>query len=157
VTPTHRLLADGSLVFPVGYDAAEIEALSAAEIADVDLNAARRIKLGQVSSAFSRQIMRGCSSPKGLVDCDDKACNRVANAIFMRDKLGVPAEDTENWTMHDGSKIEHDYAELVALGAAIATGFKAYFAQKQAIEQAIGAATSTADVAAIDINSGWPQ
>lgn len=107
---------------------------------------------------FATELAKGCESPKGRVDCDDKAVQRVTSAVVMADKLaelGLPDVD-ENWTMFDQSVVPHSRGELTALGLAIGAGFRACFSNKQTLENQLDAATTVAELNAVNLDSGWP-
>lgn len=130
------------------------------EIAPVLVEAwVRAAKLTDISTAFAREVGRGCVSPKGRVDCDDTAQGRIGNVIQLRERAasaGVSIPETVTWTMLDKSQVGHNDADLVALGLAIGFGFAAKFAHKQALEAAVEMAAAMDDLEAIDIEAGWP-
>jgi len=124
-----------------------------------EIEVARAAKLAAISDQFDAEVLKGCDSPKGWVDCDDKSQGRIANVIELRERAsaaGIVLDPTVGWTMYDNSVVPHDDAELVALGIAIGFGFAAKFARKQALDTATRAASSLSAVDAIVPTSGWP-
>lgn len=126
----------------------------------VPLAELRAQKLAAISSIFGREIAKGCASPKGRVDCDDTAQGRIGNVIQLRERAaaaGMTLPSTVTWTMLDKSQVDHDDADLVALGLAIGFGFAAKFAYKQSLEAAAEAAMTGAALDDVSIDSGWPS
>lgn len=123
------------------------------------LSHAITMKLAEVSAQFEREVLRGCASPKGWVDCDDKSHGRIGNLVDMRERAmarGAQVDPEEEWTMFDKSQILHNHEELIDLGLAIGLGFKAKFKRKQQLEAQIAAAVSVEDLNSIDVAAGWP-
>lgn len=123
------------------------------------LHELRADKLAAISAQFEREVVKGCASPKGRVDCDDKAQGRVSNVISLRERAaaaGIDLDATVMWTMFDQSQEPHSDAELIGLGIAIGFGFAAKFARKQALEAEALAAMDIDALAQVDPASGWP-
>lgn len=155
--PTH-MLADGSAVYPDGYDPADLSPLPEGYWEALDFATAKAAAFARVSASFYAVLAQGCASPKGWVDCDDKAQSRVTSAVsLMRETtdLGM-APPPVSWTMYDKAAMPHTLTELVMLGIAIGMRTQVLFAAKQQMEAVIGAATSVAELDAIDIEGGWP-
>jgi hypothetical protein len=123
----------------------------------VSLDTYRDIALARLSHLFIEKLSLGCSSPKGPVDCDDKAVARITATLSLYDHAAIPHSTTRLWTMLDKSKVAHDYYDRVSLCVAIATGFYGCFGVKQMFEDEITAAATRAEIDAIDINVGWPS
>jgi hypothetical protein len=125
-----------------------------------NLDAVKRTKLAAISTEFESQVATGCNSDLGRVDCDDKAQVRIANIIALRERAvaaSIPVDPTVRWTMWNGSQVDHDDAELQALGFAIGFGFAAKFQNKQALEQLVSDASDAGEIDAIDVTEGWPS
>lgn len=124
-----------------------------------DIEKAKVALLARISSSFYSVLAQGCASPKGWVDCDDKAQARVTSAVsLMREAAALQmAPETLSWTMFDKSAVPHTVTDLVALGIAIGFRTQALFGAKQALEGAVEAATSIDDLDAIDIAGAWPS
>lgn len=130
---------------------------SQAELRTVPLAEQQAARMIELSDRFAAEIAGGCDSPKGRVDCDDQAASRIANTLMFYQMAALDPASTTRWTMFDKSKVDHDFTELTALGVAIGTGFAQRFGVKQTIEDAISAATTPAELDAIDITAGWPS
>ena len=135
----------------------------AAESVVPDLSGPVAAALAWVSEEFARQVALGCDSPKGWVECDEKAQGRIERLIKLWEQLpipGTPSPETILFTMFDTTiKEPHSYDELVTLGITIGLNFLAKFSVKQGLETAINAAAATGSLAAIQaiITEGWPS
>jgi hypothetical protein len=65
--------------------------------------------------------------------------------------------DTFDWKIGPGVWVEITNAQLVVIASAVAAHVQACFSNERAIENKITAATSIAELTAIDINAGWPE
>jgi hypothetical protein len=123
-----------------------------------DIALAKATALDGISKRFYAVLGQGCASPKGWVDCDDKAQARITSAVSLMRELTTleQAPETLSWTMFDKSPEPHALADLVQLGIAIGMRTQALFGVKQALESAVEAATSVEGLDAIDIEGSWP-
>lgn len=123
-----------------------------------DITLAKAAALARISARFYTVLAQGCASPKGWVDCDDKAQARITSAVSLMREAGALqlAPETLSWTMFDKSAVAHTVTDLVALGIAIGMRTQALFGAKQVLEGAVEAAMSVADLDAIDIEGSWP-
>jgi hypothetical protein len=122
-----------------------------------DIALAKAAALERISARFYAALAQGCASPKGWVDCDDKAQARITSAVSLMRELTTlgQAPPALSWTMFDKSPEPHTLADLVQLGIAIGMRTQTLFGVKQELEGAVEAATSIEDLNAIDVEGSW--
>lgn len=125
-------------------------------ISIIDLANRKAERMAELSTIFDTHIAGGCTSPLGWVDCDDKARNRLGAIMDEYTYFGLSTATDTDITMYDQSVVTHTYAEIIDLGAAISTGWRAMWANKQSLQADILAATTVAGLDAIDLETGWP-
>ncbi|MBB6503221.1 hypothetical protein F4693_000170 [Sphingomonas endophytica] len=99
----------------------------------------------------------GCASPLGAVDTDQESRLKVSGAVQMA-MIAQAANQpfTVDWTMHDDSVVKHDAAAMIAMGLAVGRHIAACHAVALAKRAAIDAAVNAADIAAVEVDHGWP-
>ena len=101
---------------------------------------------------YRAQIL--CSFGGGQAASDDTAAARISAAIGALEDAGQTGP--VNWKFADGSWVPLSLSNLKLLRGAGVTHVQACFDMEAALAAEIGAATTTVDVNAIDIDSGWP-
>jgi len=61
-----------------------------------------------------------------------------------------------NWTMADNTTVAHSGSEMIALGLAVAAYMEEAHDNAAALRAALEAAETSAEIAAVDIDTGWP-
>jgi hypothetical protein len=61
-----------------------------------------------------------------------------------------------DWRMADDTIVTLDAAQMIAMGMAVAQHVAACQTKKNTLDAQIAAATTVADLDAIDVESGWP-
>lgn len=100
----------------------------------------------------------GCMTPLGVVDSDETAKLQISGGVQMAMlavQSGSPFEI--EWTMLDNSTVTHSAAQMIALGVAVGQHVVACRSVATALREAINAATTIEEIAAVDIESGWPS
>lgn len=90
----------------------------------------------------------------GTVAPADPALTAVTGAVVAAQI--VPSNGTTTWKLAPGQFRQWNTAQIVAYGIAIRTHVQACFDKEEALSEEINAATDADDLAAIDIETGWP-
>ncbi|WP_370169837.1 hypothetical protein [Sphingobium abikonense] len=163
--PTHRLKVDGSLVFPEGYAAADIEVLPAGYYDAIDLAAAEASLIARVDR--KREQMRSAVMTQGVGQSYAYA-QKAAEVRDYRNTLASVIAALTN--LQRTTRFPFAMAEVTATGDALATviarieaGMIASCARIAAVEAAavlakrrIRAATSAAAKKAAYDTATWP-
>lgn len=94
------------------------------------------------------------STPWGLFDADETA---KTNLLGRLTAISLGATDDVVWKLHDNSFATISAADFPAACMAVMAGVEAVYAASFALEAALGAATTAAEIAAIDVTAGWPE
>lgn len=118
--PTHRLLSDGSLVFPEGYDPADIEPLpedfwNASEFA---VEQARAARWGRFKIANDAALAGGADVP-GIGRVDTDADSRAAIDWHFTTSLADPDGFSVEWTLADNTRVTVDAEGMKAIKLAV--------------------------------------
>jgi hypothetical protein len=68
----------------------------------------------------------------------------------------LDAQYAVRWKMADGAFVDFSASEIIAAAQAVRAHVQACFDREKALSEEIGAAQTVGDLAAIDLNSGWP-
>jgi hypothetical protein len=104
-----------------------------------------------------RAEFSGCDTPLGRMDTDADSQRKVNGSVTMAliaQAAGQPF--AIDWTMADNSSVTHDAAAMIAAGVAVGLHVSACHANGVALKAAIDAATDVVELAAVDIEEGWP-
>lgn len=125
------------------------------ETSTLDSQKARRI--AEVKLKRDAVEWAGCDTALGRVDSDPDSQRKVGGAVQMAmiaQAAGAPF--SIDWTMQDNATVTHDAAAMIAMGIAVGQHVAACHEAALVKRAAIEAATTVEDVAAIDIETGWP-
>lgn len=140
------------LVSPAG-------ALAGGELLDdpTPLEAARAATRARVKAKRDAFEASGALTPKGRVDTDNASLIRISGAVQAA-TLALSAGEpwAIEWTMADESVELLDAGEMIAVGLAAMAHVNACHERSRQLRAEIMAAENEADLAAVDIDSGWP-
>lgn len=94
------------------------------------------------------------STSWGLFDADETA---KTNLLGRLTAISLGATDDVVWKLHDNSFATIPAADFPAACMAVMAGVEAVYAASFALEAALGAATTAAEIASIDPTEGWPE
>jgi hypothetical protein len=87
----------------------------------------------------------------------DPAVNIVNSTLSVRDRSGMPAEETQTWKLKSPAGFRSwNYGDILAYGFAIAAHIQACFEREEALAGAVLGASDYAGLTAIDLDAGWP-
>lgn len=96
------------------------------------------------------------STPFGDVQCDPEAkANVTGLALMATIAKNSGATYSEPFTLADNSVVVLDADQMIAMSLAVGEHVSAVFSRARDLRDQIEAAASAADVAAIDIETGW--
>jgi phage-related tail fiber protein len=131
----------------------EAELVDGAWVVPLDILKQRKWEDAKIYRDFRRST--GCATPKGRMDSDEESKVKLNGAVTMAQLVG----DTfsVNWTMEDNSVVTHNKAEIDAAGLAVGQYDMQCHAVGQSLREQIDAATTAAELDAIDIEgAAWP-
>lgn len=98
-------------------------------------------------------------TPLGPVDSDEKSKVRVLGLVQMAVLANQAGDETfsEEFTMADNTTIMLTANQAIALGVALGKNISDIHKNSRDLRAAINAATTFAELEAIDINEGWPN
>lgn len=146
----YRLTLSG----PVLLDGGEVEALEAERAIRQALPVRRQTLLFSISAECQRRLSALASSyPEGEV-ASWPAQVKEAEALQADAQAGAPL--LAAIAAARGIPLPELASRVLAKSAAYAAASGAIIGRRQALEDAVGAAQTADDLAAIDITSGWP-
>lgn len=86
---------------------------------------------------------------------DDVTVGRITAAVVLMD-AAPNSPQSRRWKINETTWVDVDRSSLVAMGAAIAGHIEACFQNEEALHILVNGAQDINDLAAIDIESGWP-
>jgi hypothetical protein len=94
-----------------------------------------------------------------LVGGTPVATDRDSQTKLIAARINAKEDDTYtvNWKADNGSFVQINAATMIAIADAVSAHIQACFDREAVLSAAISAATTTAEVRAIDLNSGWPS
>lgn len=148
--PTHRLKSDGSLVFPEGYAAADLEALpddfwNTDEFA---VEQARAARWGQFKIANDAALAAGVNVPGiGIVDSDaaSRAWIDWNFVTSLADSEGFEAE----WTLADNTRVTVDAEGMRAIKLAVDQHVREVRAQRDDFRDRLNASKTTLGISRV--------
>lgn len=118
---------------------------------------AKAAKREQVNAIKLEREIAGCVTPLGRVDTDQKSRDFVAGAVQMALLAKMAnAPFLINWTMEDDTDVAHNADQMIALGQAVGAFHATVHGYARYLKGQIEAATSLAELDAINIQTGWP-
>lgn len=90
-----------------------------------------------------------------MLETDLNTISLITAAAYLMDADPTSAQ-SRLWKVNDEVWIDLDRNTLVAMGRAIADNTQAMFEQEKALLDSIAAATTLAELEAIDVAAGWP-
>lgn len=123
-------------------------------------SASAQLALGKMAQHDAVKLKRdlfehaGCATADGPIDTDPDSQRKVSGAATMALALG--AAFTMDWRMADDSIVTLDATQMITVGVAVAQHVAACQARKNELDEAIVAAADLTELAAIDIEIGWP-
>ncbi len=149
MTPTHKL-ADGSWVFPDGYDPADLTPLIEMDF----LEPAKRATLERVKALREKAKDGGIVTSWGPLETDPDSRTNINGAVQMATILGPQFSIV--WRMRDNSEVTLNAAQMIQLGLLVGQHVSACQYRKNELDAAIAAAATAAELEAIDLEAGWP-
>jgi hypothetical protein len=122
--------------------------------ADIELSIAKAAFGERIKDKRNAVERAGCATPYGRIDTDADSQRKIGGASTMALALGT--QFTMSWRMADNSIVTLNASQMIEVGVAAAQYVAACQANKNALDAAVQAATSVADLDAIDIEAGWP-
>lgn len=89
------------------------------------------------------------------VRSDETSQSKINGLVSLFDK--DPSLSASDWEATPGQWVEIDRDTAVAMGIAVGRHVQACFSRARILSEAITAAESEAELAAIDIETGWPE
>ena len=121
----------------------------------VDAKAAMRAEINA-----TKAVKQSGQAPtaQGAVDCDTDSRDKLNGAVLMA-LLAIQNSQpfALSWTMADNSQVSLDAAGAIALGQEVGGYIAAVHGHAITLKAAIDAAATFTELAAIDINAGWPS
>ncbi len=116
--------------------------------------------LARISDEFERRSNAPIKYTVGGVEYqwggDADARENIMGVVILI-AAGVPVDNPRPWTPQKAmTPVMITHAELIGLGAALATRKDALYVAKKALSAAVLAATTEAELEAVDIAAGWP-
>lgn len=149
--PTHRIIETGALVFPEGYDPAEIEALPDGYWEAAELSSAKAAKWAEIKAVREhRRIV--VATEFGVFDADEIAKTNLLGKLKSFDLLAEQAPANVTWKLHDNTLATLTRAEFESACLQVLAGIEAAYETSFALEAQINAAVTIAEVEAIE----WP-
>jgi hypothetical protein len=96
-------------------------------------------------------------TPFGAVDNDDSSKIKINGAVTMAMLAAQQAAAfSVDWTMADNSVVTLDTAQMMLMGEAAGQYVAAIHERARVLKEQIEAATTMAELEAVDITTGWP-
>lgn len=97
-------------------------------------------------------------TPSGRVQIDEASKVKINGLTTMAMLAQLQAQTfSEDFTLADNSVVTLSGAETIAMGLAVGQFISAIYDNARALREQIDAATSAADLDAIDTEAGWPE
>jgi hypothetical protein len=160
--PTHALLNDdgsyAAFVFPAGYDPSKLVELPAGYWDAHDLAIAKANKKIEVK-AKREAVALLVSTAFGVAQADQRSKVNIGGLVQMAGLAkAAGAPFAVNFTMADNSRVPMDADEMIAFGIAVGQHNVAVHDFEQSLKTQIDAATTLADLDAIDVEgANWPS
>lgn len=98
----------------------------------------------------------GVVTPWGMVDSDATAKTNISGSVQLAMLAQAAGEPFEiEWTMKDNSEATLDAAAMISIGSAVGAHIAACHERGRVLRMEIFAATTMAELEAVDIESGW--
>lgn len=150
--PTH-ILADGSAVYPEGYDPADIKPLPKGYWTKRDLAEAKGIKWQQTKKLRAKKIAAGVHvTGIGVFQSDTSSRAAISEAAFF---AASDPDFEDSFTLDDNAVVTLSAGEMVAVGKEIRAHVSSCHARARDIRGQIDGAATMAALEAIDITIGW--
>ena len=122
-----------------------------------DLTALRAARWEEVKAKRQMVQFGGCMTPSGRVQTDADSQRLINGAVTLAMlSLQAQAPFALSFTLADNSTVILSAAQMIAMGQAVGVFIGLAHAQSLALRAALEAATSRAEVEAVDVNAGWP-
>ena len=162
--PTHRVIATGERVFPGGYDPDDLELLPENYWADIAFEEAREAKRAAIDAARDAHRAKGYSPTTGPMaghtlqarQEDQNNWNTSFGVYTVAVSRGAGAVSAANFRTAANQNVTLTYEEGLGVLVDMAAWGGAVFANSWALKNAVAAATTQAQLDAIDPNTGWP-
>jgi hypothetical protein len=89
------------------------------------------------------------------VPTDDVTVGRITAAAYLM-SANPQSPQTRRWKIANGVWVDLDKTALVGMGTAIASHIQDCFEREEALHTVLASAETVDDLAAIDIEAGWP-
>lgn len=122
-----------------------------------DLVALRRAKWAAVKEKRAAVQFGGCMTPSGPVQTDPTSCLLISGYYAQAvGAMGTGEAWAVDFTFQDNVTRTLSAADMLAVGNAVTAKINAAQRRSVDLRAAISAATTRAELDAIDIESGWP-
>lgn len=163
--PTHRVIATGERVFPGGHNPADLELLPANYWADIAFEEAREAKRAEIDAARDAHREKGYSPTTGplagyTLQAREKDQNNwntsfgIYTVLIARGAGGVSGAE---FRTIDDQDIIITYEEGLDVLLDMGAWGGAVFKNSWDLKNAVAAATTQAELDAIDPSDGWPS
>lgn len=153
--PTHRVIATGQLVFPEGYDRADIEALAEGEWEAIELERVKSDQLAALTEYRETVVLATVTTDFGTFYADDKSKLLMAGrllGILLMERVGLTAPATVLFKTTAGFQT-FDTDDFITAALQVLGGIESAFSTQSTLETEISAATTIEDVQAVV----WPE
>lgn len=147
---------DAVEAWAVGADGPMAGGLLVKEARPLDtLKAAWRLR---ITAERDRAIAGGADTPSGRVDTDEVSIRNILGAYQSAVAALMAGEPIAlNWRMADNSLVALAASDVIAVGNAVMAHTQAAYARSWALKDALEAATTEAEVVALNVTTGWPS
>jgi hypothetical protein len=97
----------------------------------------------------------GCNTPSGRIDSDPDSQRKINGSVTMA--LIAGSAFSVDWRLSDNTVTTLNASQMINVGLAVGQHVSACQDRKNDLDAAITAATSATELAAIDIETGWPS
>lgn len=123
-----------------------------------DIAAARLARSVQATAWRDQRIAAGCTTSFGVADADDVSRANILGAVSMAMiAKGASEAFSIQWRMHDNSYQTFDADQAIQFGVEVGSFINTCYQASFVIKNAIEAATTRADIEAVDITAGYPS
>ena len=155
MNPTHRVIATGELVFPDGYDPADLEALADGEWEAIELERVKSDQLAVLTEYRETVVLATVTTDFGTFYADDKSKLLMAGrllGILLMERVGLTAPTTVLFKTTDGFQT-FATDDFITAALQVLGGIESAFSVQSTLETEIVAATTVEDVQAVV----WPE
>lgn len=154
-TSGYDLAGKGTVAAPSDYDGVAVNYRFEAGAFVANLPLARTKLKARIIALRNAAEAGGCDVPGiGRFDTDPDSQRKVTGTVLM--SLMAPATFDVDWRISDNSIVTLDAAAMALVGTTIGAHVAACQYRKNELDAACNAASSLAELEAINIEAGWP-